>query len=220
MKVEFKQKKKNFSMVSNIIAKDNTISLKAKGMCLILVHFPDNWHFYEEKLQECCMDKRTAISNALKELENAGYLHREQLREKGKFANKIWIFSDEGLSKDDIFGANTECRKTDVGFSGFVKSPTINTHSNNTKENNKKNTLKKGRKKKFYDFVNVLKQNAEQYPNLQIFFEEKVYCFSIINSQYLLKNQESEKVLSKVEAEKLYQKMAGSQEVKIVRGSK
>lgn len=218
MKVELKQKRKNFTIISNLIAKDINISLKAKGMSLIIAHFPPDWIFYEEKLQECCIDKRTAISNALKELENAGYLHREQLREKGKFANKIWIFNDEGLSKDDILGSNTECRKTDVGFSDFVKSPAINTHSINTQENNKKNPQKKGMKKKFYNFVNTLKENAKQYPNLQVIFENKVYCFELMNHQYLLKDVENDIILSKIAAEKLYQKMANSLDLKIVRG--
>ncbi|ARU48109.1 hypothetical protein Sdiek1_0943 [Sulfurospirillum diekertiae] len=146
MKVEFKQKKKNFSMVSNVIAKDNTISLKAKGICLILVHFPENWHFYEEKLQDYTNDGKTAISNALKELEFSGYLYRKQLREKGRFASKVWIFSDEGLSQDDLRDF-LEIRKTDIGKNDSGKSSTTNTHSNQTKECNKKNPQKKGRKK-------------------------------------------------------------------------
>jgi hypothetical protein len=220
MKVNLKQKRKNFTIISNILAKDANISLKAKGMSLIIAHFPDDWHFYEEKLQEFCMDKRTAIANALKELENAGYLHRKQLREKGRFANKVWIFSDEGLSEDDILGITTECRKPDIGKTDHGKSHTTNTHSINTKEYKKKNTQKKGRKKKFYDYVNLLKQSAEQYPDLQVEFENKTYCFQNVNGQLLLKDKESDIILSKVAAERLYQKMANSFEVKVIRGKK
>jgi hypothetical protein len=221
MKINLKQKRKNFTIISNILAKDANISLKAKGMSLIIAHFPDDWVFYEEKLQDFCTDKRTAISNALKELETAGYLHREQLREKGRFSNKVWVFSDEGLSEDDILGITTECKKTDVGFPDFGKSPTTNTHSykyNN--ENKKKNTQKKGRKKKFYDYVNLLKQSAEEYPDLQIEFEHKTYSFANVNGQLLLKDQESDIILSKVAAERLYQKMASSFDVKVIRGMK
>lgn len=221
MKVNLKQKRKNFTIISNKLAKDSKISLKAKGMCLVLVHFPDDWHFYEEKLQNYCTDKRTAITNALKELETAGYLHRKQLREKGRFSNKLWIFSDEGLLDEDIMGISTDCRKPDIGKTDHGKSPTTNTHSykyNN--ENKKKNTQKKGRKKFFYNFVNVLKQNAEQYPNLQIEFEGKKYCFQNIGGQFLLKDFDSDIILSKIHAERLYQKMANSFEVKVIRGEK
>ena len=129
MKVTLQQKKKNFTMVSNIIAKDNTISLKAKGMCLILVHFPQDWHFYEEKLQDYTSDGKTAISNALKELEVSGYLFRKQLREKGRFSNKLWIFSDEKLSSEDLKDFN-EKKKTNIGKTDSGKPLTTNTHSN------------------------------------------------------------------------------------------
>ncbi|MDD2653075.1 MAG: hypothetical protein PHX44_08510 [Sulfurimonas sp.] len=220
MKVNFKQKKKNFSIVSNTLAKDSKISLKAKGMCLILVHFPKDWQFYEEKLQDYTLDGRTAIASALKELENAGYLYREQLREKGRFASKVWVFSDEGLTKEEAMKFYTDCRKHDIGFYDIGKSATTNTHSTKTNENNKKNSQKKGRKKVFYDFVNILKSNAAQYPNLQVEFENKTYKFETSNGQYLLKDKESDIVFSKVAAERLYQKMANSSDVKIIRGIK
>lgn len=220
MKVDFKQKKKNFSMVSNTLAKDAKISLKAKGMCLILVHFPDDWTFYEEKLQDYTLDGRIAITNALKELENAGYLYRKQLREKGRFANKIWIFNDEGLTEEEIMEFCTDCRKPDIGFYDIGKPTTTNTHSTKTKEGNKKNTQKKGRKKKFYDFINRLKESAMQYPYLTVEFESKTYSFENINGLMLLKDSESNIVLAKVAAEKIYQKMANSLELKISRGVK
>lgn len=219
MKVTLQQKKKNFTMVSNIIAKDNTISLKAKGMCLILVHFPQDWHFYEEKLQDYTSDGKTAISNALKELEVSGYLFRKQLREKGRFSNKLWIFSDEKLSSEDLKDF-TEIGKTDIGKNDSGKPLTTNTHSNNIKENNKKNTQKKGRKKAYYEFVNVLKSNALEYPNLKVVFEDTTYSFVNRNGQMLLKDEASSIVLSKVHASKLYQKMANSLNVQIIRGQR
>lgn len=219
MKVTLQQKKKNFTMVSNIIAKDNTISLKAKGMCLILVHFPQDWHFYEEKLQDYTSDGKTAISNALKELEVSGYLFRKQLREKGRFSNKLWIFSDEKLSSEDLKDF-TEIGKTDVSKNDNGKPLTTNTHSNQTKESNKKNTQKKGRKKVYYEFVNVLKSNALEYPNLKVVFEDTIYSFVNKNGQMLLKDEASDIVLSKVHASKLYQKMANSLNVQIIRGQR
>ncbi|MBE0515668.1 hypothetical protein [Sulfurimonas sp.] len=218
MRVNLKKKRKNFTIVSNILARDAKISLKAKGISLVIAHFSDDWNFYEEFLQEFCTDKRTAIANAIKELEVAGYLYRTQSRKRGRFSKNLWIFGDEGLSKEDISELCTDCGKTDNGFSDVRKSTTINTHSYNTKEYNKKNTQKKGPKRKFYHFVNVLKQNAEQYPNLQIEFENKKYCFQNVNGQLLLKDKESDIILSKVAAERLYQKMANSLEVKVIRG--
>ena len=195
------------------------ISLKAKGMCLIIAHFPDNWNFYEEALKNYTIDGKTAIANALKELENSGYLHRKQLREKGRFGSKVWIFNDEGLCKDDLPDL-TEIRKSDIGEVDSGKSSTINTHSIKTNEQNKKNSQKKGRKKKFYDFVNVLKSNAMEYSNLKIVFEDNTYSFANINGQLLLRDDKSDFVFSKNVASKLYQKMANSAKVQIIRGEK
>lgn len=217
MKVELKKNKKNFTMISNVVAKDVKISLKAKGMCLIIAHFPDNWNFYEEALKNYTIDGKTAISNALKELENSGYLHRKQLREKGRFGSKVWTFNDEGLCKDDLPDL-TEIRKSDIGQIDSGKSSTINTHSNHTQEFNKKNPQK--RKKAYYEFVNVLKSNAMEYSNLKIVFEDNTYSFANINGQLLLRDDRSDFVFSKNVASKLYQKMANSAKVQIIRGEK
>lgn len=219
MKIDLRQKRKNFTIISNVIAKDINISLKAKGMSLVIAHFPSDWVFYEENLQNYTNDGKTAISNALRELEVSGYLYREQLREKGRFSNKIWIFNDEKLNSDDL-EEFTVIRKTDVGKNDSGKSPTTNTHSNQTKECNKKNTQKKGRKKVYFEFVNVLKMNAMEYPNLKILFEENTYVFVNINGKFLLKDETNNMVLSTIYASKLYQKMANSAEVQIVRGEK
>lgn len=198
-----KLKKTNFTMISNVIVRDNQLSLKAKGMALILSHFPPNWHFYQEKLQDYVLDRRTAVSNALKELENRGYLKRMQIRENGRFSNKIWKFNDECILGSD----ETESRKT----------TTTNTHSNNIKESNKKNTQKKNKRRAYYEFVNRLKDNALSYPDLTINFEDKRYCFAKINGQLLLQDVVSKIILSKIHADRIYQKMALSLDLVIDR---
>ena len=206
MKIKIKKKKKNFTMIDNEVIYDHTISLKSKGMCLILNSFPNDWQFHEEYLQKFTKDKRTAIANALKELELARYLYREQLRKKGKFANKMWIVSDTVLTDEDIIEICADC---DINHK---KRKFVANH--NAKEKKKKN-----RKKKFYDFVNKLKDNAQKYPNMSIEFEGKIYCFINKNDQFLLTDMQSGIVYSKVEAERLYQKMAKSVDLKISRNT-
>lgn len=190
-------------MISNVIVKDKQLSLKAKGMALLLSHFPPTWHFYQEKLQDYVLDRRTAVSNALKELEKRGYLRRTQSRENGRFSNKIWEFNDECILNSD----ETESRKT----------ATTNTLSNN-KESNKKNTQKKNKRRAYYEFVNRLKNNALSYPDLTIKFEDKKYCFAKISEQLLLQDFESQIILSKIHAERIYKKMAVSFDLIIDRG--
>lgn len=220
MKIDLKQKRKNFTIISNAIAKDINISLKAKGMSLIIAHFPSDWVFYEEKLQDYTKDGRMAISNAIKELEIHGYLFRKQMRRDGRFDKKIWLFSDEGLTNNDIEEALTECIKSDIDKTDTQSLAATNTHSNNIQKNNKKNPRKRATKKKFYDFVNILKESALVYPDLTIEYKNKAYSFEQINGQLLLKDITSGTVLSKMHAQKLYQKMAVEPDVKVTRCAK
>lgn len=218
MENRIKKRKKAFTQISNKIAKDQSLSLKSKGMALVIAHFPDDWIFYEEKLQDYTRDGRSAIATALKELENEFYLYREQLREKGRYSSKVWIFNDEGLTIEEIKELCPECRLSEIGVTEIGKSTTTNTHSNNIKEDNKKNTQKRSRKKDFYKFVNILKQNAEEYPRLKIKFENRTFSFSTKNGQLLIRDDTSKKILSKLEAEKIYKKMANSINLEILRG--
>jgi hypothetical protein len=187
-------------------------------MSLIISHFPDDWHFYEENLQNYTKDGRTAIANALKELEDTSYLYREQLRKKGRFSNKIWIFNDEGLSHSDINILCPECRKTEIGNFDIVRATTTNTHSTDIQEYKKKNTQKKGRKKKYYDYVNLLKKESLKYPHFTILYDNNYYEFVVKNGLQLLKDKQSQIILSKVQAENLYKRMHKSQDVQIIRG--
>lgn len=156
----------------------------------------------------------------MKELEDKLYLYREQLRENGRFSKKIWIFSDEGLTVDDIFELCPECSLSGFGKVDKGKPTTTNTHSTNKKEINKKNTQKKGRKRTFYEFVNKLKKSAKKYPNLRIEFENRFYCFVEKNGQLLLKDESTDVVFSKIEAQNIYQKMSSGYKLKILRNLK
>ena len=68
--------------------------------------------------------------------------------------------------------------------------------------------------------MNVLKSNAMEYSNLKIVFEDNTYSFANINGQLLLRDDRSDFVFSKNVASKLYQKMANSAKVQIIRGEK
>lgn len=220
MKNHLIKKKKNFTIISNLIAKDTSISLKAKGMSLIIAHFPNNWSFYENTMQDFTKDGKTAISNALKELEAANYLYRIQSRNKfGKFDKKEWLFNDEKIKDVEKEEFLSVIKKPVSGISVVRNTGNTNTHSNKTIEENKK-TTKKGSKKKYYDFVNRLRENALYYPDMQIEFEGSIYVFCNVNGVLLLKNYMKDNILSKIDAEKIYQKMSISHKLKIDRGVK
>lgn len=76
-------KNAKYTTVSNVAANDPKLSLKAKGIFYFLMSKPDSWTISERGLMTQLREGRTAIAAALKELEDAGYLQREQVRNEG-----------------------------------------------------------------------------------------------------------------------------------------
>lgn len=82
----------NYTVVNNFICKDNRLSWKAKGIWLYAFSRPNDWEFNLTDLINQSTDGRESVSSGLKELEQAGYLQRQQKREDGKFSKADWVF--------------------------------------------------------------------------------------------------------------------------------
>lgn len=91
----------NFTIIENVALNDERLSLKAVGLLCKMLSLPDYWDFSEKGL--CAIFKKdglTSIRSGLKELEEAGYLRREQVREKGKFLDWVWeVYSTPQVEK-------------------------------------------------------------------------------------------------------------------------
>lgn len=97
--------KKNFTMVSNLCIRDNTISHGAKGLLVIMMSMPDNWNFSISGLAnpEISLEGKDKIRNELKELEEHRYLVRIQTKKSGgKFSHNDYILNDEPMSDEYI----------------------------------------------------------------------------------------------------------------------
>ncbi|SDP33849.1 hypothetical protein SAMN04487914_108122 [Arthrobacter sp. ok909] len=80
------RKNAKYTTVSNVAANDSKLSLKAIGLFYFLMTKPDTWQITERGVVAQRPEGRDAVSAALKELEEAGYLRREKSRnENGKF---------------------------------------------------------------------------------------------------------------------------------------
>lgn len=97
------KRKTNFTIIGNTGLKDKRLTLKAKGLLAYMLSLPDDWTFYETELTKHSKDGRDAIRSALRELEGAGYLVRNQEREdSGKFGQKEWKVWDEPLTDEPL----------------------------------------------------------------------------------------------------------------------
>lgn len=89
--------KDKFTVIDNFALRDNRLSLKARGLLVTMLSLPDNWKFSENGL--CSIfekDGQAAIRSGLKELEEAGYLVRERVRdEHGRVSSVNWIVYDK-----------------------------------------------------------------------------------------------------------------------------
>jgi len=69
--------------VNKGIVTDRELCLRDRGMLTTLLSLADNWKFSVAGLDKILPDGKTAISNSLNELQERGYLTREQIRGKG-----------------------------------------------------------------------------------------------------------------------------------------
>ena len=74
------EKTKDFTIMCNHHLRNKKLSLKAKGLLSLMLSLPEDWDYTTKGLAHICKDGIDAISTALKELEQQGYLTRERIR--------------------------------------------------------------------------------------------------------------------------------------------
>ena len=94
MSVLRKEKKGNFTVIDNAIFKDKSLSMKSIGLLCIMLALPDNWSYSIAGLVSIVSDGESAVRSSLKELEEAGYFRREQVREGGKIVKTEYVISE------------------------------------------------------------------------------------------------------------------------------
>ena len=75
-------KTKNYTTMSNYHFRDKRLSLKAKGLLSFMLSLPEEWDYTQKGLATTCKDGVDAISTAIKELADAGYLTRQRVRDE------------------------------------------------------------------------------------------------------------------------------------------
>lgn len=98
---EVVRSKRDFTTISNQIFRDSNLSLKARGLLCTALSLPPDWSFSIRGLVAICKDGTAAIMSALKELEEAAYLRRDQLQahqENGTFGGVKYTFYEAPCS--------------------------------------------------------------------------------------------------------------------------
>lgn len=109
-----------FTVVTNNIVRDNSLSLKAKGLMLMLLSLPDGWDFSINGLAAISKDGKAAIRAAVNELESSEYLTRKRERnEHGQLIGSDWVISnvpmsEKPTSENQTLGFRTQINKEET----------------------------------------------------------------------------------------------------------
>jgi hypothetical protein len=95
------RRKHHFVQIPNETARDERLSWKATGLLCYLLSLPDNWNINLQHLASVKRDGRDATRAGLSELEEAGYLKKEVLRNAlSQIEGTLWIVSDFPFSEN------------------------------------------------------------------------------------------------------------------------
>lgn len=111
------EKRRNgFTTMQNITVRNNQLSLRDKGLLLLLLSYPPNWEFSVANLSKVSNhDGKDAITASLKHLELEGYVKRERKRDKnGKLLGCVWTVSDVPMQQRNATEPTTTEPMTDL----------------------------------------------------------------------------------------------------------
>lgn len=91
----------NFTMMANYHLKDKRLSLRAVGLMSKMLSLPDDWDYTVTGLAAICKEGREAVRKVLQELEEAGYLVRDQSREGGRFSGYDYNLYEQPRGETD-----------------------------------------------------------------------------------------------------------------------
>ena len=95
------EKTKDFTIMCNHHLRNRKLSLKAKGLLSLMLSLPEDWDYTTKGLAHICKDGIDAISTALKELEQQGYLTRERVRlPNGRLGDIEYTIHEQPVTPD------------------------------------------------------------------------------------------------------------------------
>ena len=133
------ERTRDYTVMCNHHLKDSGLSLKAKGLLSMMLSLPDEWNYSTRGLAAICKEGVDAIGKALKELEQAGYIVRRQLRgADGRICDTEYTIYEQPRPPDTAL-PNTENPYLDIPDmeEPDTDNPAqLNTKKSNTKQSN------------------------------------------------------------------------------------
>lgn len=121
------ERTKNYTVMSNHHLKDRGLTLKSKGLLSMMLSLPDEWNYSTRGLAAICKEGVDAIGAALKELEKAGYIIRNQIRgERGRIVDTEYIIYEVPQTGPEPEKPTTSPSSPHTAFPYLVDPDTVN----------------------------------------------------------------------------------------------
>jgi hypothetical protein len=96
------EKTRDYIVMAKYHLKDRSLSLKSKGLLTTMLSLPEQWNYTTRGLAAICKEGVESIGTALKELENAGYIVRNRLRDKkGRITDTEYVIYEQPQKPPD-----------------------------------------------------------------------------------------------------------------------
>lgn len=138
-------KTRDYTVMSNHHLRNKALSLKSKGLLSMMLSLPEDWNYTTRGLSKICKEGTDSIGSALKELEQAGYIVRNRLRDsKGKITDVEYFIYETPHSRGpdtpdkslpDTIDPDTE--NPDMDNPGLGNRPQLNKDKSNPERQKK-----------------------------------------------------------------------------------
>ena len=139
------EKTRDYTVMSNHHLRDTGLSLKSKGLLSMMLSLPENWNYTTRGLAKICKEGTDSIGSALKELERAGYIVRNRLRDsKGKIVDVEYVIYEtphppepDGPCEEEPDTEHPDTENPDMDTPGLENRPQLNKDKSNPDKSKK-----------------------------------------------------------------------------------
>ena len=139
------EKTRDYTVMSNHHLRDTGLSLKSKGLLSMMLSLPEDWNYTTRGLAKICKEGTDSIGSALKELERAGYIVRNRLRDsKGKIVDVEYVIYEtphppepDGPCEEEPDTEHPDTENPDMDTPGLENRPQLNKDKSNPDKSKK-----------------------------------------------------------------------------------
>ena len=130
------EKTRDYTVMANHHLKNRELTLKAKGLMSVLLSLPDDWDYTLAGLARISREGVDAIREAIKELERAGYVIRNRVRnEKGQLTDTEYVIYEQPRASE-VASARQQPDSPALEKPVLENPMQLNTHRSNTHREN------------------------------------------------------------------------------------